>query len=362
MPWLLLLLGCWEPTSTNARGMVGTLVGPDGIPIDGQVVESLEGRAVTDALGTFKVAWKEPSTYIHFQREGLWFKRFWQPDQDTSLVTVALPELVQTRVWCEHVEVCKTELTWKRDDGLIVTARPTCDPDDHRPEPMWIPAGLGAPSGVCKGETSKERSPMATRLQGDQLRLTPPLVPLRIELSASAATQPRRCEVFADGLPATTVADGAYTIDVFGKIVISVTCDGIAAKPHAIIVRKPATWQAHWTRDTPEVDLQAAVPWATSLRMHAREGIGSGWFHSMEVGPNGTVKLPPLTPGLYVVGIGVSDEEIVAVRPVDDLEPQVLHLVRRPAEEGDEPSYIGILPVAVDSLEGQVPVNLTIVP
>ncbi|MFK7931449.1 MAG: hypothetical protein AB8H79_24940, partial [Myxococcota bacterium] len=85
------LMGCHEVSSTGAYGLKGILVDAGGAPIGNQRIVSEDHGVVTESDGSFNIRWKDPTTFVDFQRDGVRWRRRWLPESDEGVVTIELP-------------------------------------------------------------------------------------------------------------------------------------------------------------------------------------------------------------------------------------------------------------------------------
>ena len=93
--WIVpfLLTACWAPRETGPHSMVGYVVDASGAPLTDLKVESVEAEDKTDTEGAFAVNYKEPSQHVFFTHQDIWFKRVYEPSDDTQLVRIQTPPL-----------------------------------------------------------------------------------------------------------------------------------------------------------------------------------------------------------------------------------------------------------------------------
>jgi hypothetical protein len=353
---LIHLLACNTPRDTGPTSMVGTIRDPSGAPLAGVQVETLEARWTTDADGRFAVNYKEPSQWLEFQHDGVRYRRFYRPEDDGKVVDVVLPAVAPTRLACEMDASCTGTLTWTLTDGLTAQVSAPCDRDDAQTVPA---APSGAPDqATCRTAPAAPDEPAKVRVRDDGLIMSPPLVPVRVELVTQSDPLPSACEVRVDGQPASRIEDGTYRGDVFGYTVVTATCDGIPATPKAFYTRQEFSFQLLWTPVVPKVEI--LEPKVTELVLAQIAGTNGGWQLVLPASPDGSFLLPPLGPGTYAFGANMDPKRLAHIKPVADLRPGVLHWrpIDREAWAGDRPEALGVLVLEGELLEGTLPVQV----
>ncbi len=168
MALLLFVAGCWwfPPSSTSTTGMAGRIVGPDGAPVEGLLVETVESSVRTDADGRFGLYYKRPDTHVHFIHQGTWFRRRYRPEDAGSVVELRLPATAPREVRCGP-HACDVELIWAFSPGFTGKARTRCEPDATT---TLRHAPIGEPTVICRDDG------------GRPLQIQPRILPDRIEI------------------------------------------------------------------------------------------------------------------------------------------------------------------------------------
>lgn len=122
----MLLGACHGVGETGPRGIKGVLLDSSGDPIRAQRVVSEDHGTTTDSEGRFEVRWKDPTTFIDFQRGGLTWRRVWLREKDAGEVTVQLPSLQQGELICRAKRKCVADVTWDVGGGLLARTRVRC--------------------------------------------------------------------------------------------------------------------------------------------------------------------------------------------------------------------------------------------
>jgi hypothetical protein len=353
---LVTLLACWTPTETGPTGMVGRVLSPEGEPLAGLPVSTVEANAVTDAEGRFAVSYKEPSRWATATWRGLAWRRTYDPADDGAIVDLQLVPTHPVVVDCDVIPACDALLAWEVSERLVAELRVRCDRE--------VPAQVeGVPFGTptraaCQPSADQPGGPLRVVVDGDRLGITPPAVVLGVELVTEQLPIPEACEVRVGDTAARPIGPGRFEADVFGEVSVTGTCDGVPFTPRRVYVRDPATVEIVWRRDVPTVDLSAA-PWADVVLLHKVGGRERGWTLRLRRDDAGRHVLPPLDEGTYAIGLSVETERLGALRPADDLPEDVLTVVALPREvwRGDQPEGAGVVRVTSPRTSGPLPVR-----
>jgi hypothetical protein len=219
----------------------------------------------------------------------------------------------------------------------------------------------GVPDEVsCRRSAAAPDEPAVARKAPGGLLITPPLVPLRIELTTTTKPLPRSCAVTVDGEPAQTVEDGVYRAQVFGFVTVEATCDGIPAAPRRLYVRDEAKIDLPWSQNTPRFVPPPQGPEADELVLAQIDGLNRGWTLVLPAAADHSVALPPLGPGTYVIGAHMTPDRVAAVQPDEALAHGVLHwrLLDEAAWSGDAPEALGVLVLDDAMNTGTLPVQI----
>lgn len=357
-PILLLTSACWSPKDTGPQSMIGVVSDAAGAPIPGLSMDTIEAHAVTDAEGRFGVNYKEPSQWVGFEHQALAYRRTWRPEDNGTVVQIQVPPTQPATLRCELVEPCDAVMTWELPEGLTISSRLRCD----RTAPLQHP---GLPAGPpthasCRATTTAPEQPLFVQPSADGYVISPPPVPLRIQLISEELPLPERCEVEVDGRGVTPQGDGAYVAKVFGTVTIVGRCDRIPATPRRAYVRDPAELEIVWSRTTPTLDLSTAAPWVDRLTVLAIEGTETGWTIELPRSPSGVFVLPPLPKGAYVFGAGLPKARLSGAHPDPAAPRAVLAMAELPTSlhEGGAPRQaVGVVVLDAPLTSGPLPVS-----
>ncbi len=339
--WLLLgVAGCWDPTETGPKGMVGVLVGADGAPVADQLMESLEAQKRTGPDGTFALQFKPPNTGVTFRRGGAFYQRALLPADAGVDVTLKLPALREANLACGE-RTCDATLRWTLAEGFTASVIVPCKAGatlDIGEVPVGTPevtcrAGLGAPLEAISVED-----------RGTMLVVTPPPRLIRVVVAGPA---PDTCAVALDGVPATKTPDG-WTGESTGIFVATATCGGIPARPVLGDIREPSA-ELVWTANPPTFDPAPVFQPVGEVVLVA----DAGWKLAIVARPDGTFALPPLEAGRYRLIFAAPDarDAAFAVAPPP---PVVGELVVAEPAEG---VFVGVLELAEPLATGKIPVR-----
>jgi hypothetical protein len=356
----LLIAACWTPKETSATGMVGHVLDADGAPLPGLIVETEEARSETDAHGRFAVSYKSPTQFAFFEHQGVRFTRRYQPGDDGQVIDLRLPRLTQRRFSCEMDTTCEAVLTWEVAPGLEAQVRSPCDATESQVAFLAPEAGLPT-KAVCRPPTGPEQPLRAIEASPlyppAHIRLTPPWVQLQVKLSTTELPLPHACTVFADGQPAQLDGEGRWLVSAFGRVMLHAECDRIPGTPRMVVVRNPGETTLSWHPTTPALDARAQAPGATKLRVITLAGRDRGWSLELDAAADGTFTLPRLGAGLFAFGFGATIDDLLRLRPAEDLAPGVLHLTEVPDDRG-QPLRVGLLKLDAELTEGSLPISV----
>lgn len=355
LPGLLLALApaCWSPRGkgTGPSNMEGVVLTAEGTPLAGLAVDTIESTWRTDAEGRFAVTYKEPSRFLHFEHEGLWFQRFYREADAGQDVTVRLPETQTETISCWVEEACDLTLVWEREDGLRTTLRgESCGPEDLRFR-ATVPDGPPTRATCRAGPTAPDvpqavrRSRHGIEVQAEPGQLTVALRPHRGEL-------PDDCVVTVDGVPATREATDRFRATASGTAEIHATCGGRPASPMMARVLGDLTVPVDWWATGPFLRRPEGHP-GQSLQVYAIDGPAAyGWRLEVPF-VDGIAHLPPLNQGTYAFGLDASWEGLEAVRPTPQSVPDVVQLVDMPDEGTYAPDEMrGVLQLSAPKAAG----------
>lgn len=336
--------------------MIGIVLDADGTPITGLSVETVEARWVTDDEGRFAVNYKEPSQYLHFQHEGMWYRRYYQPGvDDDKVITLQLPATTSRRIRCLH-EPCDATLVFDLEDGFTATARGRCD--DGEQKPIITPEDTVVPKATCRTSTTAPDKPIHPTYKLDVLQLSGPPATLTVNLFTHTKELPKSCTVRIDGEPAKPAGSSAYSAKVFGRVQYDAICDGVPATPAAAYVVGDGAVDLGWRPTSPTLDVGALASWATHVMVMRHAPEGAMWELSIPV-KQGKARLPPLPAGTYKFGMGTTASQVRTLKINEQIKPGILQMVDVPVEPpGDHPIYAGAMIIEADMLDGAIPVEV----
>lgn len=302
-PVLLVLVACWEPSETGPRGLVGALVDHDSAPVVGQLIESVEAQAVTDARGHFTVEWKDPVFAAHFTRGGVYFRRVLQPG-DGGRVTLRLPATAPLRLDCRQ-QTSEVVLQWALAPGFSGQVTHRCD----RNTLLTIdgaPTGEPTVSTRVKGSVDLEPAPF-TIVDG-ALALQPPRRQVRIDLRVDDARLNDACQVVGrDALGevnVTAVEQGGFAGSFSGEGQLHASCAGRPIWP-VVVPADALSVAVEWTGAGPVIDAMPVAPWASWLIVANHDQLAVLVVPAQD----GQFMLPPLDVGHYTLTMTALDGE-----------------------------------------------------
>lgn len=339
--WLLLgVAGCWDPTVTGPKGMVGVLVGPDGAPVADQLLESLEAQKRTGPDGRFALQFKPPNTSVTFRRGGAFYARALQPADHGADVTLQLPALRHATLACGD-RTCDATLTWTLGEGFTARVVTQCAAGKTL-DLGEVPAG--EPAMTCRADLGAAAEPVPLDDRGAMLVVPPPPRAVRITVEGAA---PDTCEVALDGAPATKTPDG-WTGESTGIFTATATCGGIPARPVLGTIQAPSA-ELVWSATPPTLDPGAVFSPVGEVLVVA----DAGWKLPIRAKADGTFALPPLDAGRYRLIFAPPDarDAMFGVQPPPAV-PGTL-VVAEPAEG----LFVGVLELTAPLTSGEIPVR-----
>lgn len=348
-----LLVACGEPTETSSHALVGRVVDASGAPVVDQTVTSVEGRDVTDADGRFYVEWKPPSQHADWVRDGVWYSRGLRDDDLGAVVEVRLPATRAALLRCERAAPCDLQLVWDLGQGLQAKVSATC-PHGEVVALAFAPEGVPVARCAAAAGRPEEQAPLVPVTDGFVLQDAPQAV--RVEIHAEPGGPPPTCAVHAGGKLGVPTDDGAYLVEVSGRVVINARCDDRPATPRIVTVTGPTTVALEWSALGPDLDLGPWLPGGGPVVLEAQriEEGESGWRVDVYPGADGLFHLPPLPAGTYRITAGASGPQMpprVKPRPGS---LALSALVQDP--EGKIVGLQGTLVVGADAIAGALPV------
>lgn len=351
--WWWLLIGCWEPAVTGPQGMAGRVLDATGYPVKGLSVETVEERDVTDDDGAFAVQYKPPDTFVHFRWQGAWYQRAYRTDDDGGVTEIRLPFVRDVAVRCALADPCDAELSWTFADGLTARATARCEPGRE-----LTLAGLpkDAASVRCGAAPGQSAPPVAADDAGAVITLTPPPVPVRVEVRGEEGAAADGCRVRVGASDAAPSGDGFFVAHAAGTVTVSAVCDGRPALPRTVNVAEATEVTLEWSPVGPVLDVSAPVPLAGELTLVWEPEGRAGWMLRVAPSPDGTYALPPLPAGRYRVAIGDPGLLAAVPAPAGDTEPGVLRVVSVTPGDGNAPGgLVGVLRLDEDKTDGEIP-------
>ncbi len=317
---LLATHGCWAPTSTGATSMTGFVRSAEGTPIAGLSVQSPEARAVTGDDGRFAVSYKEPTQFVFFDRDGLRWRRTWQP-ADRGDIAIQLPEQSARILHCSMPLPCEATLTWTWPDGLAASATVPCEPGDRlvRDLPSGVPA-----AATCRDDAASPDRPVAVRpwvgphIAGgfvEGLQVYPGTVALQVQIEPSGRGPTGPCAIVVNGTSHDVTGLGPIEVPVWGWVETWAVCDGRPGPVRRARVQSDAALTVDWRPDGPILDLRPLGVDAERVTLGRpatpEGGPGNGWLMTLPKLEPGRWALPPLSTGRHHLGFDAPDEEVV---------------------------------------------------
>ena len=308
MGWLWsILMACHGVSHTSLSGMTGVVLDAEGYPVKGLQVASMEAEGVTGAEGRFEVAYKSDAPYVQWEHLGVWYRRYYQPEDEGRQVRVDLPAPRRVEVACP-VDPMQFEFSWALGAGLDAYVHVTCEPGGRA---RVEGAPQGAPSVVARAPTGEERL-VTLEEQGNTWSMNAPSASAVLEVVAESfdgvSCQARTRERLLPSLGARR-----FAVEVSEPTWVYVTCGG---RPSVPIRVRPG-------------DRDLRVPWSSvgpGLALSLPEGeFGwlvaeqAGWTLPLLGGPDSHVPLPSLAGGTYrlmvTLGPVLPVEALVAKAP-----------------------------------------------
>ena len=325
--WLWLgLAGCGNVlTSTGPHGMEGHVLDSEGQPLEGLDVQTVESRGLTNEEGFFRVSFKAPTQWAHFDHEGVRWRRHYRPEDKGEVVRVQLPPTTGRAVRCLRAEACTARLRWALGDGLEAEATVTCDPAGEEP-PILSAVPQGVPSEVtCRTGVTGVEAPAHVQLRGSRLTISPAPVPLHVRVDPGEGRDPTKCSVEIDEVLVQPGPDGLATREVSGDVELEPWCDGLPGVPKRVRVTQEGTTTVAWQGPGPTVDLSEVAPWATEVKLQARKDDRSLWILELQANEAHQITLPALPPGRYVLAMNLDDGRLERMGDRGQPEPGKLH-------------------------------------
>ncbi len=346
--WLLFItLSACGPATTGPGLAVGVVTTADGSRVEGLQVDTIEGRAFTDAGGRFEVHWKAPSQHVDWTFRGARYVRTFRPDDRGEVLAVRLPETQDTTLRCARVATCDLQLRWDLGDGLVASARPACALGETV-SLEGVP--VGTPQAVCAARPGVPESPARLTAMSSGYVLSDDPHRVRVELHALDGELPADCVVAVEGVRAPATEDGAWVREVGGSALVQATCEGRPALPRRVEVTAPITVALSWSPVGPDLDLAPWLPpsatWTDQVDLSPAGDRGLAL--PLPADARGVYPLPPLNAGTWVFSAG---EQVAP--PEGELEPGVLHVVVSPHDAG----FVGVLVLDEDLDSGSIPVR-----
>lgn len=348
-----LLAGCWMPTETGPKGMVGRVVDVGGLPLAGVDVMTLEERVPTDAEGGFAIQYKPPETFVNWSHGGAWYRRVFRPEDQGKVLEIRLPALRDVDLFCEvappagvTAQPCaRVELAWDLGDGLFAKADVACG----RIPTRLVAVPVGAPTATCG-------VPVRVAEEHAGLVVRPPSTPVRVEIRADEGLAPRSCVIRIGDRLASPMEGGFYTAEAAGRVQVGGACDGRPLFPRWVDAAEGSV-ALDWSASGPSLDLAGLPVPAGSLRL-IREIDGA----TLEVaaGADGVYLLPPLPEGRYRFGVG-DPAALATLSPPAVVPPGAMRILAQvPTTPGNPGGLAGVLVLAADFEEGKLPVVLAV--
>ncbi|HHO50194.1 MAG TPA: hypothetical protein ENK18_04795 [Deltaproteobacteria bacterium] len=301
----LILLSCSGDPVTSETTLAGRLLDPQGQPVEGVLVQSLEGQARTRADGRFSVEIKPPSRLAHFTVAGIWYRRRVLPGEDGHVLELQLPPTRAAELRCPPVD-CELQLTWPLAPGFEAQLRPGCSPGASVGLPA-APAAIPEVSCTVGRGASAHPAPVQVTDQGNLLIINEQGTPVRVEVRAIDGALPDDCRVWIGRRIASSAGEGAWVAEATGPVTVGAVCAGAMALPRYV---DPASQGdgvvLEWVANGPSLDLEELAPWAEEVVIAAED---AGWSTPVAL-RDGAVHLPPLPAGRYRVLIRDAEQDL----------------------------------------------------
>ncbi len=288
MLWMLLLVGCWEPTETSVVGMAGRILDHTGFPIADVEVVSLESRSITTSEGHFAVQYQAPDTYMSFDIGASTFRRNYQPADEGHVVDVKISRLREVSIACEAA--CAGRAQWDLGGGLTVRAALFCEPG-ARTALVGVPAGT--PELLCRDADAELFA------SGNAWTLRAPSRHIEVRAADSEF-----CRVSIGSVLATRVQDLAaearvvYVGTASGDVSIKGVCDGIPVIP----VQAAADIVSVEVVPNPGQSWDLGVEGLDAIDVYGLPDVGDSW--SIRLQPDGTTLTTPVFPAGHYAFLG----------------------------------------------------------
>ena len=243
MIWSLLLLACFEPSSTGEGGMTGRIIGADGAPISDLAISTVEARAVTTSDGHFAIEYQPPSTYIDFRIGTTMYQRHYRAVDLGKDVTVTLPASRDATLTCDAADPCMALLSWNLPDGLIARTTARCEPGKSIPLES-IPAS--APQANCQQNITEPPSPIDFADETTTLRIGNPIYPYSAIIKTPDGKTARPCSLAIDGVAIPRDPNGLFIARGYGEVTLEATCGETKLPPVKYTITREGTIDLIW--------------------------------------------------------------------------------------------------------------------
>ncbi len=292
--------------------MRGVVLQPDGKPVVGLKVETVESSVRTDENGEFGLYYKPPDTHVYFDRENAWYRRAYKPADDGKQIEILLPPTRSLQVDCGGF-TCRLTLDWEYDDGLLVRRRGACEAGDSV---VLDGSPQGVPEVRCQAKVTEPDLPLSIRMSEDLLELLPPARDITVRVDGDADAE--ECAVFVDGIQLSARDDGRFTGSAAGDAVVQAVCRGRAATPE-VLPADSDSLEIAWMDAGPTL---RPPPGMELDRLQLVQA--GGWTLTLRAAPSGAFLLPVLPAGSYALQLTSTDFSPVPVSKPADLEPGVV--------------------------------------
>ncbi|MCB9674128.1 MAG: hypothetical protein H6737_03375 [Alphaproteobacteria bacterium] len=283
-----------------------------GAPVAGLLVETVESTVRTDEDGRFGLHYKPPDTHVHFVHEEAWYRRQYLPEDDGTVVEIALPATRSLDVDC-GAYTCALQLQWDLGPGYTAKRTGRCEAGKTTTLPGSPP---GQPTVSCREKVTEPELEHSARMTGDLLELRPPLRDVTVTLQSDGS--PAACQVYVDGDQLASRDDGSFTGSAAGEAVVQAVCDGRAAIP-AVLAGDATALELPWTAEGP---MLRPPPGMELDRLTLQQSGGWTLVHRAE--PSGGFALPPLPAGDYAVLLYTNEPSAAPPGKPSDLKPGVV--------------------------------------
>lgn len=306
--WLLLtLLACGPPSSTGARGVVGQVFDPIGVPFAGLEVRTTVDQAETDDEGRFTLRWTAGEEHLDMDWRGLSWRRDYLPSDQGSQLRIVTHRMRHTSLSCGYTAPCQAELSWELEPGFYALSQATCDPS-LPPVDLTVVLDQDPTSATCTPAGGQPES-SHLRVTAGTIWVSPPPQPVRVHLSPVEGELPEDCTVRVGTQQATPDQDGWYSVSTTGVVTVSALCQDRPATP--AVARAGEEVELSWSAEGPQVD-DARVPETSELVLLSES---EQWTIHVPMTADGRFLLPPLTAGTYRMVFGDGALLVTARRP-----------------------------------------------